>query len=50
MAGGAVPEGTAVSEGYLLDLEREAFLGLLGEAKTRERMRHQVQTGRPLRN
>jgi 3-hydroxyacyl-CoA dehydrogenase len=50
MAGGAVPEGTAVSEDYLLDLEREAFLGLLGEAKTRERMRHLLQTGRPLRN
>ncbi|HEV2284314.1 MAG TPA: 3-hydroxyacyl-CoA dehydrogenase, partial [bacterium] len=50
LAGGAVPEGTGVSEGYLLDLEREAFLGLLGEAKTRERMRHLLQTGRPLRN
>ncbi|HKX16955.1 MAG TPA: 3-hydroxyacyl-CoA dehydrogenase/enoyl-CoA hydratase family protein [bacterium] len=50
MAGGAVPEGTPVAEEYLLDLEHEAFLGLLGEAKTRERMRHLLQTGRPLRN
>ena len=50
MAGGAVPEGSAVSEDYLLDLEREAFVGLLGEAKTRERMRHLLETGRPLRN
>lgn len=50
MSGGAVPEGTAVAEDYLLDLEREALLGLLGEAKTRERMRHLLQTGRPLRN
>jgi 3-hydroxyacyl-CoA dehydrogenase len=50
MAGGAVPEGTPVSEDYLLDLEREALLGLLGEAQTRARMRHLVETGRPLRN
>ena len=50
VAGGAVPEGTAVAEDYLLDLEREAFLGLLGEEKTRERMRYLLQTGRPLRN
>jgi len=50
MAGGAVPEGTEVSDDYLLDLEREAFLALLGEAKTRERMRHLLQTGKPLRN
>ena len=50
MAGGAVPEGTLVADDYLLDLEREAFLGLLGEAKTRERMRHLLETGRPLRN
>ncbi len=50
MAGGQVPEGTWVSEEYLLDLEREAFLSLLGEGKTRERMRHMLQTGKPLRN
>lgn len=50
MAGGSVPEGTWVSEDVLLDLEREAFLGLLGEDKTRARMRHLLETGRPLRN
>jgi 3-hydroxyacyl-CoA dehydrogenase len=50
MAGGGVPEGTLVSDDYLLDLEREAFLGLLGEDKTRARLRHLDQTGRPLRN
>jgi len=50
MAGGGIPEGAWVSEDYLLDLEREAFLGLLGEAKTRERIRHMLRTGKPLRN
>ena len=50
MAGGDVPEGTGVSEDYLLDLEREAFLSLLGEHKTQERIRHLLQTGKPLRN
>jgi 3-hydroxyacyl-CoA dehydrogenase len=50
MAGGDVPEGSWVSEEYLLDLEREAFLSLLGEAKTQERIRHILQTGKPLRN
>ena len=50
MAGGDVPEGSWVSEDYLLDLEREALLGLLGEAKTRDRIRHMVQTGKPLQN
>jgi len=50
MCGGAVPEGTRVSEDYLLDLEREAFLSLLGMTPTQERIRHTLQTGRPLRN
>lgn len=50
MAGGEVPEGTWVSEDYLLDLEREAFLSLLGEVKTRDRIRHMLQTGKPLQN
>ena len=50
IAGGAVPDGAWVAEDYLLDLEREAFLALLGEEKTRARMRHLVETGRPLRN
>ncbi|MCL4141300.1 UNVERIFIED_CONTAM: hypothetical protein GTU68_024213 [Idotea baltica] len=39
-----------VSEQYLLDIEREAFLSLAGEKKTQERMQHMLQTGKPLRN
>ena len=50
MCGGNVPYGTEVSEEYLHDLEREAFLSLLGTAKTQERIRHTLQHGRPLRN
>jgi 3-hydroxyacyl-CoA dehydrogenase len=50
MCGGQVPEGTRVSEEYLLDLEREAVLSLFGMPATQDRMRHMLQTGRPLRN
>jgi 3-hydroxyacyl-CoA dehydrogenase len=50
MSGGDVAEGTAVGERYLLDLEREAFLRLLGEKLTRDRIRHVLKTGKPLRN
>ena len=50
MAGGALPHPATVSEQYLLDLEREAFLSLLGERKTRERIQHTLKTGKPLRN
>jgi 3-hydroxyacyl-CoA dehydrogenase len=50
MAGGDVAEGAEVAEGYLLDLEREAFLRLLGMPLTRDRIRHTLKTGRPLRN
>jgi 3-hydroxyacyl-CoA dehydrogenase len=50
MSGGEVAEGTAVGEQYLLDLEREAFLRLLGERLTRDRIRHTLKTGKPLRN
>ncbi len=50
MSGGDVAEGTLVSEDHLLDLEREAFLRLLGEPLTRDRMRHMLKTGKPLRN
>jgi len=50
MCGGPVPEGARVSEAYLLDLEREAVLSLFGMPATQERMRHMLQTGRPLRN
>ena len=50
LAGGDVPHATLVSEQYLLDLEREAFLSLLGERKTLERIQHTLKTGKPLRN
>ena len=50
MSGGDVAEGTRVAESYLLDLEREAFLRLLGERLTRDRIRHILKTGKPLRN
>ena len=50
LAGGNVPANTLVSEQYLLDLEREAFLSLVGEQKTQERMQHMLVKGKPLRN
>lgn len=50
ICGGDVAEGTKVAEQYLLDLERDALLRLLGEPKTRERIRHTLDTGKPLRN
>ena len=50
MCGGHVPYGTTVTEEYLHDLEREAFLSLAGQPKTQERMRYILQTGKPLRN
>ena len=50
IAGGALPHPTTVSEQYLLDLEREAFLKLSGERKTLERIQHTLKTGKPLRN
>lgn len=50
LAGGDVPPGTLVSEAYLLDLEREAFLSLCGEPKTQQRMQAMLATGKPLRN
>lgn len=50
LTGGELPEGTRVPEQYLLDLEREAFLQLLGEEKTQERMTYMLQRGKPLRN
>lgn len=50
LTGGNVPAGTLVTEQYLLDLEREAFLSLLGTKKTQERMAHLLKTGKPLRN
>jgi 3-hydroxyacyl-CoA dehydrogenase len=50
MAGGTLPHSSTVTEQQLLDLEREAFLKLLGERKTRERIQHTLKTGKPLRN
>lgn len=50
MTGGNLSEATEVSQQYLLDLEREAFLSLCGERKTLERIQHILKTGKPLRN
>ncbi|MBK9166685.1 MAG: 3-hydroxyacyl-CoA dehydrogenase/enoyl-CoA hydratase family protein [Bryobacterales bacterium] len=50
LAGGRLTTGQKVSEQYLLDLEREAFLSLCGQPKTQERMAHLLKTGKPLRN
>jgi len=50
LAGGRLTAGALVSEQYLLDLEREAFLSLCGERKTQERIAFTLKTGRPLRN
>ena len=50
MTGGDLPHATTVTEQVLLDLEREAFLSLCGEAKTLDRIRHTLKTGKTLRN
>lgn len=50
MAGGDLSEPNYVSERYLLDLEREAFLSLCTERKTLERIQHMLKKGKPLRN
>jgi 3-hydroxyacyl-CoA dehydrogenase len=50
MCGGDLSEPTYVSEQYLLDLEREAFLSLCGERKTLERIQAVLKHGRPIRN
>ena len=50
MTGGDLSSPTWVDEQYILDLEREAFLTLIGTKKTQERMWHTLQTGKPLRN
>ncbi|WP_353947606.1 3-hydroxyacyl-CoA dehydrogenase NAD-binding domain-containing protein [Sporolactobacillus sp. Y61] len=50
LSGGDVPAGSCVTEQYLLDLEREAFLSLCGEAKTQARIQHMLTRGKPLRN
>jgi 3-hydroxyacyl-CoA dehydrogenase len=50
MAGGSLPHPTTLTEQNLLDLEREAFLSLVAEPKTQERIQHTLKTGKPLRN
>jgi 3-hydroxyacyl-CoA dehydrogenase len=50
LCGGDVLPDTKVSEQYLLDLEREAFLSLCGTAETQARIQHMLTTGKPLRN
>ncbi len=50
LCGGDLSGTQRVSEQYLLDLEREAFLSLLGERKTLERIQSLLKTGKPLRN
>ena len=50
LAGGALPHRTTVTEQYLLDLEREAFLKLCGESKTLARIQYTLKTGKTLRN
>lgn len=50
MCGGDLTEPTLVSEQYILDLEREAFLSLCGEKKTLERIQSVLKGGKPLRN
>ncbi len=50
MCGGDLSEPTEVSEQYLLDLERQAFLSLCGEKKTLERLQSVIKSGKPVRN
>ncbi len=50
LAGGPLSAPQVVSEQYVLDLEREAFVSLCGEKKTQERIAHTLKTGKPLRN
>ena len=50
LCGGEVLPDTRVSEQYLLDLEREAFVSLCGDRKTQARIQHMLTTGKPLRN
>ena len=50
LSGGDLPHTANVSEEYLLDLEREAFLSLCGEPKSAERMQYMLMNNKPLRN
>lgn len=50
LSGGRIKEGTLINEQVMLDLEREAFLSLIGEPLTQQRMQHMLLKGKPLRN
>jgi 3-hydroxyacyl-CoA dehydrogenase len=50
IAGGKVPYGTEVTEEYLLGLEKQAFLELVADGKSQQRMQHMLVKGKPLRN
>lgn len=50
LSGGRIKEGTFIDEQVMLDLEREAFLSLIGEPLTQQRMQHMLVKGKPLRN
>ncbi|MFA5811360.1 MAG: 3-hydroxyacyl-CoA dehydrogenase, partial [bacterium] len=50
LAGGDQPSLHTATEEHLLDLEREAFLSLAGDPRTRKRIEHMLKTGKPLRN
>ena len=50
ISGGDCAEGTLVTEQEILDLEKEAFMSLMGEQKTQDRIMHMLTTGKPLRN
>jgi len=50
LSGGRIREGTKIDEQVMLDLEREAFLSLIGEPLTQQRMQHMLLKGKPLRN
>lgn len=50
LAGGKIPYGTHVDEQYILDIEREAFLSLVADPLSQQRMQHMLVKGKPLRN
>ena len=50
LCGGEVSASARVSEAYLHELEKEAFMSLCAETKTQQRMEHLLKTGKPLRN
>ncbi len=50
LAGGDLSQGQWMDEQYFLELEREAFLSLVGEKKTQDRIQYMLETNKPLRN